>query len=652
MRDFLAHQATENFVGRREDIAFLLKALEGDRPVVVHVYGIGGIGKSNLMEVFAALAKDPGVAVICMDCRGIEPTEQGFLRQLAQLLGSDSLTLEEVSERLECLGKRVVIALDTYEVLRLMDTWLRQVFIPALTGNVRVFLFGREPPISAWLISPGWQELFQSIRLESLKEEEAIELLQKLGVKKEDARSINRFAHGHPLALKLAAATMKERHSFTMEKVVTQHAVEEFLRFFLSDVGDPLTREALDAASVVRRVTSPLLTALLPNADPQDAYKRLQALPFVESGSDGLILHDAVREALASALHATDPYRYRLFRHAAWSQLRTELSVAGRSELWRYTADMLYMIENPIVREAFFPSDVQPFAVEPAELDDLNPIQTITELQDGPHAAALIKYWFKNKPDAFYVVRDQKREAVGYYCMFDPAVVKKALLKDDPVVWSWWQHLQDDPIPKNQRALFLRRWLDRERGDVPSPVQAACWLDIKRAYIEHRFHLRRVYATVQDPQPYASVLPKLGFQLLGQIQEEIDAKQYYSAVLDFGPSLVSGWLTKLIDAELGIEPDEILDVEARELATEGSRVRLTKLEFDVMNYLCQREGKVVTRISLLENVWGYEYEGGSNVVDVVIRSLRRKLGEKASLIETVTGMGYRFHRPTPAVKYQ
>lgn len=48
-------------------------------------------------------------------------------------------------------------------------------------------------------------------------------------------------------------------------------------------------------------------------------------------------------------------------------------------------------------------------------------------------------------------------------------------------------------------------------------------------------------------------------------------------------------------------------------------------------------------------MWGIDYEGGSNVVDVVIRSLRKKLGRHALLIETVTGMGYRFQRPAPAL---
>jgi DNA-binding response OmpR family regulator len=46
---------------------------------------------------------------------------------------------------------------------------------------------------------------------------------------------------------------------------------------------------------------------------------------------------------------------------------------------------------------------------------------------------------------------------------------------------------------------------------------------------------------------------------------------------------------------------------------------------------------------LLADVWGYDYDGGSNVVDVVVRSLRKKLGERAALIEAVRGTGYRLH---------
>ena len=93
-----------------------------------------------------------------------------------------------------------------------------------------------------------------------------------------------------------------------------------------------------------------------------------------------------------------------------------------------------------------------------------------------------------------------------------------------------------------------------------------------------------------------------------------------------------------------MEEDDILDIDARELVIEGRRVHLPRLEFAVMEHLHQREGKAVSRASLLTDVWGYDYEGGSNVVDVVVLSLRKRLGSKASVIETVTGVGYRFRR--------
>jgi DNA-binding response OmpR family regulator len=115
-------------------------------------------------------------------------------------------------------------------------------------------------------------------------------------------------------------------------------------------------------------------------------------------------------------------------------------------------------------------------------------------------------------------------------------------------------------------------------------------------------------------------------------------------MLDFGPSSVDGWLAKLVASELGVDGDGLLDSAARELVLNGRRVSLTKLEFGVMEYLQMHVGQAVPRIAFLENVWEQTYDGGSNVVDVVIRALRKKLGDKASVIETVQGVGYRLRR--------
>jgi hypothetical protein len=161
-----------------------------------------------------------------------------------------------------------------------------------------------------------------------------------------------------------------------------------------------------------------------------------------------------------------------------------------------------------------------------------------------------------------------------------------------------------------------------------------------------RASLRRIYCPAINASIYGPVLTQLRFRLLPECAIVLDGRRYHTAMLDFGPELFNGWLTSLVGQELGVVPPaELLDVEARELVLPGKRVALTSLEFALMYYLYQRPDKVVTRDKLIADVWHYQYDNGSNFVDVRIRALRKKLGEHAALIETVPGAGYRFRRP-------
>lgn len=74
---------------------------------------------------------------------------------------------------------------------------------------------------------------------------------------------------------------------------------------------------------------------------------------------------------------------------------------------------------------------------------------------------------------------------------------------------------------------------------------------------------------------------------------------------------------------------------------DGKEVTLTFKEFELLKYLMENAGIVLTRDKLLEEVWGYEYEGETRTLDVHIRTLRQKLGEAGAIIETVRGIGYR-----------
>lgn len=643
VRDLLDRRLALSFVGRTEELGLLLQTLDPDGPLVVHLYGIAGSGKSTLLDVFAQRARAARATVVRLDCSSIEPTETGLLSELAAATGGAPGTPEEIAARLGQVGTQVVVALDTYEVFRLMDSWLRRVFVPLLPDNVRLVLCGREGPVTAWLSAAGWHGLFKAVRLDCLDQRSSMEYLLRAGIPPEEAKCLEGICRGLPLALTLAASLQGNERTMALSTGAGQRIIDELSRLYISDIPDPQTRRVLEAASVVRRVTVPLLGIMLPDVSPQDAQERIRTLPFVQAEKDGLHIHDAIREATALTLRAQNPEEYRAYRRAAYRHFMSGLRTAAKPDLWRSIADLLYLLENPMVREAFFPTGAQEYAVEPAGPQDGSAIVEIISRHEGPDMGRSLIQWWTGAPETFMVTRDRKGMVVGFYCAFDSSRYAR-LQKNDPVIRMWIDHLDQQPVPRQQRALFLRRWLAAETGEAPSAVQAACWVDLKRKYLELRPNLRRVYLTLRDLGPLAEVAQRLGFQALSDRSVEVDGDTYSTAMLDFGPSSVDGWLARLVASELGVEDDGLLDSAARELVLNGRRISLTKLEFGVMEYLQQHAGQAVTRISFLENVWEQSYDGGSNVVDVVIRALRKKLGDRASVIETVQGVGYRLRR--------
>jgi hypothetical protein len=629
------------FVGRDEELEFLERLTAAPLPSITFVHGIGGIGKSRVLEDLAWRRRAAGATVLRIDCQSVEPTTAGFLRELSRAAGGDFASCEDASRRLGELGS-VLLLLDDVDALRLLDTWLRRTFVPALpASSMHVVFSGRAAPLSAWVQMP-WRGAFRVLELEPLDDGAAVTLLTAGGIEQAQAERINRIARGHPLALTLAALTLRSiSDDHELEQVAFHRIADELARRCLGEISDPLTRRAVEAAAVVRRVTEPLLGAMLPDVAPSDAYERLRALPLMRLARDGLQLHDTVRDAIAFEVRSADPERYLTLRRACWAHLTRELRTAPPSELWRYSGDLLYLLENPVVREAFFPSGAQRYAVETARAADEAAILAIAEEHDGPLAARATAAWLKHSPESFRVARERNGEVVGYYVLFESARLDATIASQDPVLAQWAAHLAKNPVEPGERVLFLRRWLSREGGEAPSAVQGVCWLDIKSAYMVHRPHLRRVYLTVRDVGPYAAAATRLGFTVLDPCATKVAGEQYVTAMLDFGPNSVDGWFAKLVADELGIATSSLLDVGGRELVVGSRRAPLTRREFDLFYYLVQHAGNVVHREDLLADVWRDGSDVASNVVDVAVRSLRKKLGDRANVIETISGIGYR-----------
>ena len=93
------------------------------------------------------------------------------------------------------------------------------------------------------------------------------------------------------------------------------------------------------------------------------------------------------------------------------------------------------------------------------------------------------------------------------------------------------------------------------------------------------------------------------------------------------------------DSQL-IHEDILMDMDKHAVTVAGQTCELTFKEFELLKYLMLNQGIVLSRDKIMDQVWGFEYEGESRTVDMHIKTLRQKLGAAGSCIKTVRNVGY------------
>lgn len=182
---------------------------------------------------------------------------------------------------------------------------------------------------------------------------------------------------------------------------------------------------------------------------------------------------------------------------------------------------------------------------------------------------------------------------------------------------------------------------------VDAPPADAVLLDARRNLIGAR-DLARVIKATGVTCPLIAVLTEGG---LAGLRADWGVDDF---LLDTaGPAEVDARLRVGVDqarsgapeARVVREGELTIDEETYTARLRGRALDLTFKEFELLKFLAQHAGRVFTRTQLLQEVWGYDYFGGSRTVDVHVRRLRAKLGaEHEVLIGTVRGVGYRFIR--------
>jgi hypothetical protein len=669
--DRLKQLRRRRFVGRERELTQLEQCTEPDGHAVTFLHGVGGMGKSAVLEVLEERLRARGVRALCLDARHFEPTPRGFWEALGGELGLAAGRGEQPEPERGALSGRVsdalagapgitVLVVDHYELLRLLDAWLRAEFVPRLPARVRLILSGRHPPAPGWSTTTGWPTLVRTCSLQALDESEARAVLESRHAPAPLVPGIVKFAQGHPLALELALAAAAERPGFDFEAPDRSRVIARLAQLFLQDLSDSRVRAALEAACVVRRASRSFLVSLLGSDAAAEAMDRLGEIGFVERTAEGLSVHPSVRQALEGELRAIDPIRHRELRRAAWQHLREALPSVGRAHLWPHAADALFLLEHHHVREAFFPSGRDLFVVERAQPRDWPEIASICSDYDSAEGVAIIEVIARDAPHAMHVARAESGEVVGFYALLRSDQVPERLLACDPLMARWVEHHPRDEAP----ALLVRRLLPRSTRADRAEAYAACVLDLKRTYIENP-RTTRLYNATSDPGAHPELGP-LGFREepgLSAPGLARDGGPHSTFCLEFGAGGIFGWIGRLVDAQYespqppldaSTTPDEPdpggasglkLDEDLRQLVIDGAEVRLTPLQFNLLRHLSSHPARVIDRDELVQAVWGRAFVG-SNVVDASVRSLRKKLGAYAGAIETVKGFGYRF-RVTP-----
>lgn len=292
------------------------------------ISNLAGKGVATIGSVLGSML--PGIGpiagpVIGMGAEALTDWLRGFLKKPeidllldpAKKLTSDFL--EDLAKTAE--KKRTVLLLDTYEQMSALEDWVGEA-AQKIHPNVLMVIAGRKLP--DWQrVWSGWMMNTQVEELKPMTEDIMRELIRRYYATMRggepaptQVEAIIRFARGLPMVV-TSAVQLWVKYGVEDFQSVKAEIVANLVDRLMEGVPSSLI-PALEAAAVVRWFDQPILRAVLNKEDVRDVYNELRRFPFVRSRSEGLALHDSVREMMDENLHMQDSERRaELHEHAA-----------------------------------------------------------------------------------------------------------------------------------------------------------------------------------------------------------------------------------------------------------------------------------------------------------------------------------------------
>jgi hypothetical protein len=473
--DLIRQGRRTTLAGRNAELRLLRQVTTAGGPVVAYVHGPAGIGKTALISALDACLENEGVHRLHIAAGAVEPTATAILTALGRVIDHEARTVAELAGALASVKDITVVIVDDVDTWRLAASWLRTDLLPALPASTHFVLAGTVPPPPAWSIEYG--QYFLDIKLGALPRAESDAAVAAAGLSAEIAERIWLLSGGHPLGLRMAI------HAARTGSLGTARDAGELANAILHAIGDSDLRRAVEACAIVRRVNRGLMSAILEAEKPipLSLLESVEALPFAKRDAEGIYIAEPVRRAIVEWMSGVEPERYQMWRKTAADWIVSRLRAAGRSGRWRHMADLLHLLEQPALRNAFFPPEEEAPSVEPARPDDFEQIFEIVGFGDGPDERARMEIWAQRLPHRFSVARGPKGEVLAFYLFARQDDPHSGLGAVDPLFAAWQAHLAANPV--EGEVLFIRQMSARANEAYPAG-RTACILDLKRNYIE------------------------------------------------------------------------------------------------------------------------------------------------------------------------
>lgn len=543
------------FVGRTSEKELFESALEQPHlPFhILYIFGPGGVGKTTLLQEFDAVCAHHEIRSLYLDVRNIEPAPEalyGALRRSLQLQASDSIHDAMAGHH------RYVILMDTYETLKPLDDWMREVFLPQLPENALVVLAGREAPGQGWRADSGWQSLMRTVSLRNLAADDSTEYLLRRQVPVEQHKAVLSFTHGHPLALSLVADVFAQRPDVEFQPENVPDVVQTLLAQFAQKVPGPAHRAALEACAMVRLTTESLLAEMLTVNDAHELFEWLHGLSFIESGSEGLFPHDLAREALASDVRWRNPDWYtELHKRARNHYFRRVQQTTGPAQQ-RLLFDYIFLHQdNPAIKPYFEWKTGGNIITDTMQVGDIPLLKAMVARLEGEESAKLVSYWLSRQPEGVIVLRDGKRKPIGFFNIVALQRVSSEDSEVDPAVRNCVNYLhQQAPLRQGEVSSLFRFWMAHDTYQDVSPVQSLIFVNMVRHYLTAP-GLALTFLPVADPEFWLPIFSYVEINRLSQVDYSADGKTYGVFAHDWRIMPPIAWLEFMGEREIGAPTD-------------------------------------------------------------------------------------------------